>query len=699
MDSQFNNTATTNGSNTAVENKEDFSSERNRWGKRVSSVYDYIKKQFDTESKNYIRMYRHEFTGILPEKLLLSDRIDVNVVYPIVKTLIPNLYYQDPKVFVKALQEKIIKPVTQSIVDQDGNETEVEMPDPMTGEPMVQEYDPSRSALIFQNALNQNMERGRIKYQIKASILDAHLTFYGAIKCGWGNDQGVASMGDGAPPSVREDVSDNLAYAIRLKPWNVIIDMSDFYNPKWVAVRYTVHPEQLRQDKRLRNTGMIKGDSSIDPMEKDKYWKHLDKEDTKQSEYFEIFIKPCAEYPNGKFYIMSSEVKNDFLYDSEWPFAAKDFPIKILYFNPDPEGGLPIPDVRYYANHQKAKVNLRNAEYEYVQRTIPIFAIDLTGVKDQDRLYRQISSGQIPRVVACTRNPQRVLGGINYPNLSVDFRALDANVDTDISRMVGLVTPSVPVSNADNQLASALKLQDKGEQIRQNERADVVSDFLTAIIEYWAQLYQEFAGPENYTVIEGEKFPVKWSADEIQAQFNFKIKPFSMSYEDPVIRRQQWVDLLNLLAAPETRMALAEQGAQVDVLKVVKRILETYDERDVESFVIDDMAKPENQVARAIQENEALITGQGMFVQVQPTDNHKLHILIHQMAGEMGLEHMAAHQEAMIQQMQAATSGGGNQEGMPVNGVAVDQEQLDNSRRTPSPQNKRTAIEREAKKP
>lgn len=673
----------------------DNSQMRDHWWKKIKSVYEFTKKQFDNEARKYIQMYRHEFTGLIPERLLLSDRVDVNVVYPIVKSLIPNLYYQDPKVFVKPLEEKIFKPITQMVpTEVPGEEYEQEVIGP-DGNPVMQEYDAVHSALIFQNALNQNMDRGKIKTQVKMSILDAHLTFYGAVKCGWGNEQGVASMGEGAPPSVREDTYDNMAYAIRLKPWNVVVDMTDFYNPEWIAIRYTVHPEQLRQDTRLRNTDQIKGESALDSNDKDKFWKYLDKDDLKQTEYFEVYVKPCAKYPNGLFFLITDEVKTDFLYDSEWPVEARESPVKLLYFNPDPEGGLPVPDVRYYANQQKAKLNLRNAEYEFVQRSMPIMGIDLSGVKDQDRLTKQLASGQVPRVVATTRNPQRVLGGVSFPALGMDFRNLDLNLDNDISRMTGMLSPVTPTANPENQLASALKIADKGEQIRQNERADIVSDFLTSIIEYWAKLYQEFAGPENYTVIEGEKFPVKWSRDEINGKFMFKIKPFSMNYEDPVIRRRQWVDLLNLLAAPETRMALGEQGAQVDVVKIIKRILETYDERDVESFVIDDMAKPENQVMQAIQENQAFMMGQGLMVQVQPTDNHKLHILIHQMGGDMTAEHMLAHNEAMMQLAGGGTPGGGNPEGMPTNGVAVSQEQIKEPLQ-PNVKNKSTAIKREA---
>lgn len=683
---------------TELSNPKDLKELRHYYGRRVKSVYEHVKERFDGEAKKYIGMLRNEFSGILPERLLMADKVDVNVVYPIIKTLVPQLYFQDPKVFVKAEEEKIVHPVTELVIDPvTGQEIEQPVIDPNTGQPMLNEYDGPHSALIFQNALNGALDKGRVKYQVKRAIVDAELTFYGAVKCGWGNDQGVASMGDGAPPSVREDVSDNLPYAVRLKPWDVGADMVDFYNPEFVYVRYTVDPMQLKADKRLRNTEKLEGKTQIHTDLKKKYWRHLDERDCRQVEYFEVYVKPCAKYPKGLFMLMTDEVADDFLYISEWPYDAKEFPVKFLYFNPDPEGDLPVPGARYYANYQKALLSLRNAEYEFVQRSMPIIGINTAAVKDQDKVMKQITSREIPRMVACTQNPQRVMGGVSFPSLGVDFRQFETNALNDISRMVGLTTVVTPTANADNQLASALKISNQGDQIRQNERADIVSDFLTSIVVYWAKLFQEFAGPENYTTIEGEKFPVRWTPEQINGKFIFKIKPFSMSYEDPMVRRKQWVDLLNLLSSPEARMALAEQGVQVDVAKIVKRILETYDERDVETFIIDDMAKPENQVALAVQENELIATGQGALVQVQPTDNDKLHLIIHGLSPVDMSEHMMMHQEAMATKGGLSSPGGGNTEGMPVNGVASNQELMKGSAQ-PSMKNKQTAISREASK-
>jgi len=193
----------------------DSGNEREKIGKLVKSTHDWIKQRFDAEAATYIKMYKHEFGGIIPERFLRADRVDINVVYPIVKTLVPNLYFRDPKVFAKPQQPTI----TANILDEEGNQ----IIDPETGDPLKEEFDASKSALIFQSAQNENIKRAKLKRHIKSCIIDAHLTFYGVVKCGWGNNQGVATMGEGAPQSFREDIEDDMAYAIRIKPWDVVV--------------------------------------------------------------------------------------------------------------------------------------------------------------------------------------------------------------------------------------------------------------------------------------------------------------------------------------------------------------------------------------------------------------------------------------------------------------------------------------------
>ncbi len=674
---------------------------RDFWFRKVKSSHHYIKEQFDGEVKHYLKIFRHQFQDLLPESMLKLDRVDVNIVYPIIKTLIPKLYFQDPKVFLKAMQEKIVVPQTQVIADEMGQEMEQPVLDPMTGQQVVEEYDGPRAALIMQSQINYNVRMAKLKHHVKMSIYDAHLGYFGVLKTGWGNEQGVQLMGGNGPVSSREDTDENLAYAIRIKPWDVAPDLNDFYNQEWTAVHYCAHPSRLKGDSRLKNVDQIKGSAKMDPNIVKERGKHLTKEDTVLTEWYEIFVKPCPAYPNGLFLILSEEIKDDFLFESEWPYASKCNPIKFLYFNPDPEGGLPIPDVRYYAGQQKAKSAMRKVALEYAMRALPFVGIDMAGMKNQAEVEKALRSGVTPKFIRTDgRNPSQVLSAFSHNNLNADFWRFDGIIDDDVSRMVGMVKGVYPGSGENVELASVAKIADEGEAIRQNERADIVRDFLTDILSQWVDYYKEFASPENYVVVEGEKFPTKWTVDQIQMRMDLEVKPFSMNYEDPTIRRRQWVDLLNLLGGPAIQQALMQQGAMVDFVKMIKRVLETYDERDVESFMITGDMKPENQVARAIQ-NGFVIAQTGQIPPVQPTDNHKLFILIYGLFVQIGVpgpfaEAMALHEQALLQSV-PGSPGGGNAEGLPQVGNAANQEML-REPLNPSAKNSEIAKNREATK-
>lgn len=690
-----NNSNQTPSTSSSYKDYENFTPKEKRdyWLRQVKANHKVITERFKREIKHYLKVYRNQFTDLLPEYMLQGDRVDVNIVYPIVKALIPKLYFKDPQVFITAKQETIVVPQTSLEQDpQTGQVIEQPVIDPNTGIQLTEEYDGVESAMILQTEINHNIKLAKLKQNSKSVIQDAHLCFYGAIKTGFGNDQGVRGMGEDAPVSVREDTDENIAYGIRLKPWDVIPDLNDFYNQEWTAIKYCAHPSRLRRDTRLKNADQIKGTSYTDDKFEERN-KELTDGDKIKTEWYEIYVKPCSTYPDGYFYMLSEEVKEDFIYESAWPYEVKENPIKFLYFNPDPEGDLPIPDVRYYVQQQRVKNLHRKIALEYVTRALPFVGCDFAGVKDAAKLKSQLQSGLTPKFVDTTgRDPNTVLRPFSHNNLNADFWRLDGVIDGDVSRMVGMIKGAYPGGGDNIQLASVAKITDEGEEIRQNERADIVMDFLTDILNQWVGYWQEFARPENYTMLEGKKVFTKWTREQIRLKLFLEVKPFSMNYEDPTIVRRQWVDLLNLLGGPAVQQALAQQGAQVDFVKMVKRVLETYHEKDVETFLITGDAKPENQVARALQQGfEIAQTGQ--VPPLTPTDNHKLFILIYGLFIQIGVPGpfdvaVAQHEQAMLAQSGGVQSpGGGNQENpnSPV-GNAANQEAIRQPLQ-PNPQN------------
>ncbi len=650
-----------------IEDKLDAKKLRDLWSRRVESVKKFITDRYTKETAKYMKLYRNELAGMLPEALLSQDvGVDVNVIFPIVKQLIPNLYFQNPKVFVTSEEDKIIheqkddkgKPVTD-----------------LQGKPVVEEFDGHEAASKFQRTLNDDIRDGGLKQTIKSSILDAHLGFYGAVKIGWNNEQGVGSMNGEAPPSFRTEVSKDKPFVIRLKPWNVLPDMADFYNPQWMAIRYTVPPIFLQQDTRLRHTEQIKGNADLSQEEKRKFWQLMEKEDLVLTEYYEIYVRPSANYPRGKYFILSPEVSDDFLFSGEWPYDFFDPTIQLLFFNRDPEGGLPIPDVRYYFGQQKAKSNLRRTEYEYVQRTTPGVVVNMSNVSDSTKLRKQLESNRVPRVIEASGNVNNVIAAATFPSLNPQFGNFNKIIDDDVARLSqqfkGVFAPG---GGSNVEFAKVAELSAEGEQISMTEKADVVRDFVTKIVTVMGKLRESLG--EN---------------KEFQAKFKYEVQPFSMQFENPTVLRRQLTDILNLLGSPQIQNELQKAGKRADLAKNIEMIIGTFPNREYESLIIDEVETCPGQVILAMKENQTL--EQGQQVPVNETDMHEVHILIHGLLGEKSLEHMQAHQERM-QQGNAGKSGGGNVDGLPVNGVATSQEQI-REPLNPSATNQTAAINRE----
>lgn len=679
---------------------------REYWWDTITKNHEYVQKKFESEVKKYFKAYRNEFSSILPEDVMRSDRIDVNVIYPIVKTLIPQLYFKDPQVIIKAETEKIRVPQMIPMEIQDpatGEMVMQEVPDVdlETGIPRVKEYDGPESAFLMQSQINSDIKQVKLKNHVKMAIYDAHLGFYGAIKTGFGNDHGVESMGEGAPPPSYAELDGISPYGIRLKPWNVVPDVANFYNQRFTAISWVVHPSELWADTRLKNATpeTIKGEVAEDSTAT-KDGNFIDK-DACTTHYYEIYVKPSAEFPQGKYILLSSELKEDLMFEAEWPYEkAKRNPVKFLYFNPDPEGGLPIPSVRYYFAQQKVKNHFHKIAYEYISRALPFVGVDFSRVKNAAELRAALKSGTVPKFIDTSGvNPNTMMGAFSHNNLNGDFWRLDSMFDNDISRMTGLINGVYPGGQSGAEFSSEVKVADAGTQIRQGEQADVVFDFLSDILSQWVDYRQEFSAPQNYTILEGEDYPTEWTSEQMQLPLRLEVQPFSMNYEDPVIVRRQWTDLLNLLSGPALQAALNAQGASPDFVMLVKRVLMTFQEKSAQKFLITGDMKAENQVQTAIQESFLMLDG--VPHQRKVVDNDKVHILIHQLFMQFAPENVqplfidaiAQHQQAMLS-MVPGSPGGGNMENpnSPV-GNAANQGMMKQPLK-PSSTNQKTALKR-----
>ena len=624
---------------------------RKFWGNKCSKGKTKMRNVVTKEISKYMKVFRHEMEGLMAGRMP-KDRIDVNVVYPIIKSLVPQLYYRDPKVLIEALKAQFEFEEDAVVPQADGSFA----PDPaFPNGKKVEVVDGPKAAYLLSGAINRNLVAAKSKKEFKMSIQDALICNYGAMKLGWDNEHGVFDMAPGdVPPSRNSSVQPGMAYAIRMKPWDVIVDNENFYNPQWVAFRWAVNPWDLKTDKRLLNTKDLKGTTSVYQERTLGAAKAADQvESAPLVEYYELFHRPSAEYPQGFMMIISDEVKEDFLFLDKFPTEkTTELPVALIYFNPDPEGGLPIPGIRYYYDQQKAASNIDTTEYEYIKRTLPLMVVNKTNLDDAEKQKAQLQSGNIPRIIFSKDAPEKTASGISFNNLNMDFRLMRQRVDDNVSRTVGMLSGSGPAGIADQKLAANTKAAGQSEAVRTGEMADTVRDFVISAISYWVSAYQEYSGEDMSSMIDAPqemfsghdmRYPIKFSIKDIRGQFIVKIKPFSNNYEDPAILRRQILDRMNLLSSPAVAQVLQRKGKMYDLERDINSLLETYDDRNADRLLIDYQPTPQEQMALEAQK-------QGLAAGQAPAGAPPV-------PGPL-------------------KPGGGNKEGMPVNGVAAKQDLL-----------------------
>lgn len=598
---------------------------RDYWMRKCTKRRDEMRKVMSSEIRLYLDVFKHKMDGLIPARQT-KNRVDVNVVYPIIKSLVPELYYRDPKVLIEAMDREFMFEEDAFLIGPDGNPVMgpdgQPAPDPAyPGGKKQDVVDGPRAAALLAGVINRNLLAAKTKLEKKRAIQDALLCPYGALKLGWDNEQGNFAMtleGEDAPPSKNSSVQPGQAYAIRMKPWDVLVDDANFYKPQWVAFRWAVNPWDLKADKRLLNTEQLKGNVS-DAAERYLGFNDKSKGDSQSlTEYFELYHRPCAEYPHGFYMVLTDEIKDDTLYTSFFPTErTTELPVSLIYFNEDPEGGLPIPDVRYYIDQQRAKSNLVNTEYEYVKRTLPILAVNKSLLDDQQKTSAVIQSGVIPKVLMVKDKPDEVAKAVTFGNLNMDFRHMHQLVDDNISRTVGKISGAGPAGVADVKLASVAKIGDQAEAVRTGERADIVRDFAINTVSYWVALYQEYSGDKMAAPVDtapgvfpgqDQRFPVQFSWKDIRGKFLVKIKPFSLNYEDPTIVRRQIIDRMNLMASPQVTEVLKRDGKMYNMARDLKALIETYQDNDADQLLIPYQPTPEEVMALQAQQ-QALAAG------------------------------------------------------------------------------------------
>lgn len=617
----------------------------NMWLNRIARC-EALQNERKAERKQAIQLYTSSFLSNPTSNN--SELSDVNFVYEYVKIMMSAVYAKDPYIFCR----------TKVSTRQAFCET-------------------------MERVCNVYWRKLKMKDKIKKCLLDAILQPPGFVHLGYTlltEISGLKKKIDEQFPELKsmkdekvesqqgildETIKEDDIFSNFISTWNVLwpdgyheirdcpyiiirqkMSMEDlFNNPMYGDVKYEItpgmgtergkdKPADYRMDKNHPPVGM--------------QYNEMDKE------LIDVTLYHVFNRRNQCVFTVVKNFTRATLMDKEWPFLSDGFPTFPLILNEIPAtdekaNSYPLSDIVPMLPQLKELSYISSAMNRHRKR-----AGTFMGVKKGTLSQTEITNMQNAHdldIVELTSLSEESLKMVVPPSLPNDFYNIRAVLLEDLmrvsgySQLLGSVRGVNTATESENIRAGAL--------LRQNERIDIIEDFVVSIARFMAGMLWQFKTRKQISEILGEEVsPEMWpdfpedkniARKIIESDLYFEIDAGSTQPpKDEAIERKQWMDLVSVIKA--------NFPGRIKDDVILSQLLKKYDFKDIDNAVI---KYDDQEIATAQKENEYLL--QGIPQVVGPNENDMLHLQVHsQAANTKGLhitqqmdEHIVAHMESM----------------------------------------------------
>jgi len=454
------------------------------------------RKKFSTQSswKDFRSYYRGDWAqGVFA----------VNRVFSYGRTMIPKVYFHNPRVCVTAVKPEMVF-----------------------------------HARVVESIDNWLIKETLLKRTLKRAALIAYLTGTAPIKLGYDSEFGynpdmgvdrdagtVTQTAEGEDRFIeyRTNVKPGMPWAIAFQPEDLIIPhgYDDPNSLPWVACRIlrplddviqdTKYPKEIR--KKLRGTKMT---DLYATTERSRPFEIRDGRLT-MCEIFEIrdasrqYVYHIAE---GKLLLSMPDV-----------LQIDGMPMEHLIFNDDPEYFWGISDVKIL-EPQQLELNDIRTQAKHHRR---VALLKFLYLKDA------ISKTELEKFLSGTVGPAIEIDGESLANAII---SLQPHIPPDLSHAASEVLQDMRESAgfSENELGgfspyhgkTATETMEVAQAFdsRMNERKDIVGDVMLSIIRKWNQYLFKFWDGERVTEIvgaEGEPMWVQYTADQLRGEYSLKV--------------------------------------------------------------------------------------------------------------------------------------------------------------------------------
>ena len=447
------------------------------WKARIEIAGKTKRDMFDLRAKRMRQMFKGDHFPNAPE----GDYIVINYCYAIIKAILPQIYFQDPYIFLDA---------------GDGKTTE-------------------ETVKIAESVLNHFWYKMKIKRQIKKIALDALIYGFGVGKIGYNTETIKNKLESGADHN--ELIKAEYPYFKRTSPLHIVFDpdATSIDDVRWVATNYFLPIEDVK--KNYENTKDISGDyyNVNKSFVEDKRYDNDVQNDIKRLSVWEIQDKV-----NNKI-MMVADSADKFLKNIDNPYKMEGFNYKFLYLNEVPDEIYPLSDLEQIKDIvlelDKTETQLLNHRGKG-QRKI----ISEEGIWSSDEQRENFFNNEDMQNAEVRQNMLDRIKVFDSSTIDASLYNIQTELKDNLYKISATAENQLSSDSTTQKTATEINKIDANSQIRNSDRIDSMLDFVTDTADALISILQQFMSAKVSVKYNGsfEEF----SKEYIQGNLNTRIR-------------------------------------------------------------------------------------------------------------------------------------------------------------------------------
>ena len=507
--------------------------------------------------------------------------IPLNVIYPIVKNVIPSLYYKNPYVIAipKRKSDEESSPYVTAISNHYFRQLDIKRV----------------NQLVVFDAYCLGMGVCKLGYATKfgMDIEDKNLDKRREQekKRGLLETLGLRRPKEVEEPSKNIELNEYILvenpYAIWINPFNFGIDPSatSIYEANYVYEKIITTLDRVKNNRNYSNTRDLNGMDLEPTFAKSIPATQIEK--FKPIELYEIHYKT----DEGMNILVLAKDQGDYvaLRHDESIYEIDGFQYEVLSFNKHGHKLYPRSEIDITKGLQDRINNTFENILEQVDKFMTKLAYDETAVTTQG--LKALRDGMLGSLVACNKAPSEAIKEISFTQAKGDLMAIIEKM-IDIMSLETGITRAMLTGLTSAETATEAQIGQAGQNLRLSDKADMVADFSNAQARKLWQIIRQFVDLEEIELITGETAyddvtgtprynwlsPIDRNMREklITGEYDFQIEVGSTQKPDLPILRKQVENIVNILGGKGVLEKFEQQGHMIVLAEIFKKYLQMF---------------------------------------------------------------------------------------------------------------------------